>query len=172
MTMDDLRTARLHLRAPVMADAAALAAALDDFEISKWLAVVPYPYGLGDAEWFIGEVMAGRMCAWIIDDGALAGVIGLDDGELGYWLARRAQGRGYATEAAAAVVDRAFAQGAESLSSGHFTDNHRSARVLEKLGFRPTGFCEMECKARDGQFPSRRMALTRADRLERRAAIR
>lgn len=172
MNMQELRTARLHLRAPVLADAPALAAALDDFEISRWLAPVPFPYTLSDAEWFIGEVTAGRMGALIIDDGEIAGVIGLDDGTLGYWLARRAQGQGYATEAAEAVVGWAFAQGLDRLLSGHFTDNSRSARVLEKLNFRPTGVEMLGCRARGGDFPSRRMALARADWLERKAAIR
>lgn len=169
--LPDLRTARLHLRVPVMDDAPALAAAIDDYDVAKWLSVVPHPYTLADAEWFIGEITAGRLRGWLIDDGALAGVVGLDD-ELGYWLAPRAQGRGYATEAATAVLDWAFAGGAEEVTSGHFLDNARSARVLEKLGFRPTGLRAIPCRARGHDMDSRRMVLSRADWLERKAAIR
>lgn len=56
--------------------------------------------------------------------------------ELGFHVLPAFQGRGLATEAAAAVVGYAFAQlHAPRLYAGHHPDNTVSARVLRKLGF-------------------------------------
>lgn len=58
--------------------------------------------------------------------------------ELGWALARRYWGHGYATEAALAVRDWTYAErGLERLVSLIAPDNLRSARVAEKLGARP-----------------------------------
>ena len=43
------------------------------------------------------------------------------------------------TEAAGAAVARHFAAGGGPLVSGYMPGNQGSRRVLEKLGFRPTG---------------------------------
>ena len=70
------------------------------------------------------------------------GIHANDEGEseLGYWLTPDAWGRGYATEAAAAVVRTARdTLRLKRLVSGHFIDNPASGKVLRKLGFRPTG---------------------------------
>ena len=56
--------------------------------------------------------------------------------ELGYVLARSHWGRGFMTEAARAALDYAFAQQHLPLITvGHYPFNHRSRRVIEKLGF-------------------------------------
>src|SRR3954471_10219487 len=56
--------------------------------------------------------------------------------ELGFHLFRAAWGKGYATEAAKAIVDYAFdVLGASGLFAGHHPENHASRRTLEKLGF-------------------------------------
>ena len=67
--------------------------------------------------------------------------LGVNDGEieLGYWIARDYWGRGYATEAARAVLKLAKTLGHRRISAGHFTDNPASGRVLTKVGFEPTG---------------------------------
>ena len=44
-----LETARLVLRPLTKADIPALVVELNDFEVSKWLTVVPYPYRAADA---------------------------------------------------------------------------------------------------------------------------
>lgn len=55
--------------------------------------------------------------------------------EIGWRLARESWGNGYATEAAGAVVDRAFGQlGLEALVSYTAEWNRRSQRVMEKIG--------------------------------------
>ena len=57
--------------------------------------------------------------------------------ELGYELNPDCWGRGYATEAASAMVHFAFRQlGLQRITSWCIADNVASARVLERLGFR------------------------------------
>jgi RimJ/RimL family protein N-acetyltransferase len=60
----------------------------------------------------------------------------LDEPELAYELLHRYHGHGYATEAAAALVEAASATGRERLWSTVRTWNVASLRVLEKIGFR------------------------------------
>jgi ribosomal-protein-alanine N-acetyltransferase len=84
----------------------------------------------------------------IVDDGAIAGVINLanvvrgafDSANLGYFVDRRHNGRGLATEAVAAVVGFAFGEAAlHRVEAGTLLDNLASQRVLEKNGFEPIG---------------------------------
>ncbi len=69
-------------------------------------------------------------------------------------------GRGFATEACAALIDIARALALPSLEGSHFVDNPASARVLEKLGFEPLGIIapRMSC-ARGTEVPARLMRL-------------
>jgi RimJ/RimL family protein N-acetyltransferase len=76
------------------------------------------------------------------DEGDFIGYCGLivgrstvEEPEIAYELLRRAHGRGYATEAAGAVLDAAIATGRKRLWSTVGTWNTPSLRVLEKLGF-------------------------------------
>jgi RimJ/RimL family protein N-acetyltransferase len=62
-----------------------------------------------------------------------------DEPELAYELMQAAHGRGYATEAAQAVVDWVEAVGYQRLWAGVREWNLASRRVLQKLGFRETG---------------------------------
>ncbi|MDV5149682.1 GNAT family N-acetyltransferase [Streptomyces sp. SBC-4] len=67
--------------------------------------------------------------------GLIIGRTTLEEPEIAYELFQRAHGRGYATEAAAAVLDAAIATGRERLWSTVGAWNTPSLRVLEKLGF-------------------------------------
>ena len=56
--------------------------------------------------------------------------------ELGYWIGRAYWGQGLIPEAAAAVMELAFAvKCRERLWCAHFEGNDRSRRVMEKCGF-------------------------------------
>jgi RimJ/RimL family protein N-acetyltransferase len=60
--------------------------------------------------------------------------------ELGYRLARRAWGRGLATEGATAVIDHGFSRvGAAKITARTLAANDRSQRVMRKCGL------ELEC---------------------------
>jgi RimJ/RimL family protein N-acetyltransferase len=65
-----------------------------------------------------------------------------DEPELAYELLRAAHGRGYATEAARAVVAWASEASYPRLWAGVWDWNVASRRVLAKLGFRETGRVE------------------------------
>lgn len=67
--------------------------------------------------------------------GLLIGRSTLAEPEIGYELFRRAHGRGYATEAATAVVAAAARTGRGRLWATVRPDNAASFRVLEKIGF-------------------------------------
>jgi RimJ/RimL family protein N-acetyltransferase len=144
------RTQRLLLRPGWPEDAPALAQAIGDEAIVRNLARVPWPYGLKEAEAFLAGPKAQDEIGLLVfrrTHGApqLIGSAGIhkDPGggyELGYWISRAHWGLGYATEAAEAVV--AIARDGwrlKQLSASHFLATPASGRVLEKLGFRPTG---------------------------------
>ena len=67
--------------------------------------------------------------------GLIAGRTGVDEPELAYELFRRAHGRGYATEAAVAVIGAAGGTGRRRLWSTVRSGNDASFRVLAKTGF-------------------------------------
>jgi RimJ/RimL family protein N-acetyltransferase len=144
------RTERLLLRPGWTQDAPALFEAIADEGIVRNLASAPWPYTPADAEAFLATERDPHDATALIFRRTnrapqLVGTIGIGtrpDGEreLGYFIARRFWGRGYATEAGQAVL--AFARDSlrlPRLSAGHFLDNPASGRVLEKLGFRATG---------------------------------
>ena len=160
------RTPRLTLRPGWPEDAPALARAIAHEAVAMKLAKLPWPYTLADAEWWLGQAQVGDNHPLLIfahDRGLapeLIGGAGLHPAneergcemEIGYWLTPSAWGRGYATEAARAVVDMArHALGRRRLVSGHFLDNPASGRVLRKLGFAQTGVEKRDCLARGEQ---------------------
>lgn len=55
--------------------------------------------------------------------------------EIGYFLSRAHWGRGIATEAATALIDRLFAEGQRRIVADTDPDNVASIAVLERLGF-------------------------------------
>lgn len=172
------RTERLLLRPGWAEDAPALAAAIGDERIVRNLATAPWPYRLRDAEAFLAEPRDPILPSFLIferTEGAprLLGSCGLarraSGGiELGYWIARRHWGQGYATEAGSALIEIARALGLPRLQASHFIDNPASARVLEKLGFEPVGITapRMSC-ARGEDAPARlfRLELASDDQL-------
>ena len=159
------RTPRLLLRPGFPEDARALAAAIADEGIVRNLANVPWPYGYRDAQAFLAAPRDPVLPALLIFQRtagapALVGACGLARRasgavELGYWIARSHWGSGIATEAGRALVEIARALGLPGLEASHFLDNPASGRVLEKLGFRPTGIVapRLSC-ARGEEVPS------------------
>ena len=164
------RTPRLLLRPGFPEDAPALAMAMADQAIARNLAVVPWPYALRDAEAFLASPRDPVLPSLLVFErthGApeLVGSCGLGRRasgavEMGYWIARPFWGRGFATEACAALIDIARALGLRQLEASHFIDNPASARVLDKLGFESTGLIapRLSC-ARGEEVPARLMRL-------------
>jgi RimJ/RimL family protein N-acetyltransferase len=144
------RTERLLLRPGWREDAPALFRAICDERIATNLTTVSWPYQIEDAKAFLTRERSPAACDMLVflrTSGApeLIGNIALKqkpDGRtvLGYWITPDRWGRGYATEAARAVIDIARdGLRLPALSASHFRDNPASGRVLRKLGFQPTG---------------------------------
>ncbi|MBL7256034.1 GNAT family N-acetyltransferase [Paractinoplanes lichenicola] len=95
------------------------------------------------------ETDAGRMwAAVILYEGGVVGRVSLNNilrgplqsAFLGYWVSRRAAGRGVATAAVARCLDLAFGDLAlHRIDAYAREENAGSCRVLEKNGFRRTG---------------------------------
>jgi RimJ/RimL family protein N-acetyltransferase len=164
-----LQTKRLTLRAPRPEDAPVLAELADDRRIAENTAQIPHPYRLADAERFIASVNAKGSANFLIAaaDATLIGVCGITTGEgpspeLGYWLTPSYWGHGFATEAARAVIDYAFADLAhESIQAGARVTNPASRRVLEKCGFQWTGVALYRIQALASSAPIDRFRLER-----------
>ena len=67
--------------------------------------------------------------------------LGHERAELGYWIGVPYWGRGYATEAAGAMVGYGFNElGLNRIHARHLARNPASGRVLEKAGLTHEGF--------------------------------
>jgi [ribosomal protein S5]-alanine N-acetyltransferase len=152
MTLPTLRTERLLLRAFTPADAARVQELAGSRDVASTTMTMPHPYEDGMAEAWI----AGHAAAWdarkrltlavtTASDGVV-GAIGLSlvpehrRAEVGYWIGVPYWNRGYATEAAAAVLAYAFGELAiHCVVARHFARNPSSGRVMRKLGMRHEG---------------------------------
>jgi RimJ/RimL family protein N-acetyltransferase len=143
--MHVLVTRRLTLRPPVLADAEEIALQLSNWNVTRMLSRVPYPYHPEDAEdWIRSLAEKPEDLVYTIHRERLIGLVSIEgDGDepcLGYWLGEPWHGRGFMTEAAHALLAHAFAtRGHRAVQSSVFIDNPASLRVQEKLGFVVTG---------------------------------
>ena len=132
-----MKTARLTLRPLTLDDAPAVQTLAGAYEVALNTLFVPHPYPDGAAEEWISK---NDPHTFAIDDGQLAGVIGLvmkgdDIAEIGYWIGVPFWNRGYASEAAREVVRYGFEEcGLQRIFAGHFSRNPASGRVLQKAG--------------------------------------
>ena len=165
-----LETPRLVLRAPRPEDAQAVAAIANDLRIAQNTARLPHPYTVADAEQFIAQTSRdnGEIAFFITlaNDKIIGacGVATLDrkGPEIGYWLGVRYWGKGYATEAARAVIDHAFTTlGYDALRAGARVSNPASRRVLEKCGFQWTSVELRRIRAISSAAPVDRFRLDR-----------
>jgi [ribosomal protein S5]-alanine N-acetyltransferase len=149
---DAIETARLVLRPfPVAFARAVVAGDVTGFDVA-----VGYPHrDTSDVARSVIEQSESSPCGtWIIttrSDGVMVGdcgwflAAGTEDAvEVGCGVAETARHQGFATEAVAALVRRLSRLGVARIVATTDNDNHASARVLEKLGFRP-------CESSDGQ---------------------
>ena len=169
-----VRTERLTLRPAWAEDAPLLAQAIGHEEVVRNLARAPWPYPIEAAETFVEGfddvaepkflVFEHRGGRTRLIGGMSIGVLRDEPHELGYWITPDAWGRGYATEAGAAVLRAAKAAGVRRVTAGHFIDNPASGRVLRKLGFRPTGrIVPLYSRGRGVQAPAARYEIELAE---------
>ena len=141
-----ITTDRLVLTTPTLAHVPEMAQLANNATIYAVPSRLPHPYEESHGRDFVENIARGpEEHAWaIIRDGRYIGTIGLHMlpdqlPELGYWLGEPHWGKGYATEAARAVVAAARTAGMPALRSRALLSNTGSRRVLAKVGFVETG---------------------------------
>jgi RimJ/RimL family protein N-acetyltransferase len=161
-----IETARLRLRAHRDDDLAELVLLAGDWEVARWLAMMPHPYGESDGRDWIALVRedhaTGRPRRFAIalkDTDQLIGGVGLDgstgdkseEPALGYWLGEPYWGRGYAREAVAAVLDYGLRiLGLATIRAYTDPGNLASQKVLLHCGLEKVGEIELIKPTRHG----------------------
>jgi RimJ/RimL family protein N-acetyltransferase len=152
-----MRSERLSYRPLAGSDAGRVTALVGEWDVARMTARIPHPYSLIDADLWIASIGNDEFVRAVEHDGDLIGAVGYiapEDGqaEIGYWIGKPWWGRGFATEAAGALMQHCFAvAGFRRLTCGHFVDNPASARVISKLGFRRIGNGTQWCEARQSE---------------------
>ncbi len=174
-----LATERLALRPYRPDDAAELHRLINDWEVTRNLAAVPFPYprALAD-EWIASarDSLAGGSAYHLLISGTegereiIVGGVGLRidatarTGRLGYWVGRRFWRLGVASEAAGRLARWALANlDLVRLEATVATDNSGSIAVLRRIGFRQVGKGAETFVARGGEHPVLRFEATRDD---------
>ena len=153
ISQSPIRTARLVLRPFRLGDAPVVRDLAGDVDVARNTLNIPHPYGREDAEAWIsshpnqlGAREAVTYAVALPPGDGVVGAVGLildlehERAELGYWIGRPYWGRGYATEAARAVIAWGFdSLGLSRIHASHFPRNPASGEVLRKLGMKHEG---------------------------------
>jgi 8-oxo-dGTP diphosphatase len=158
-----LTTERLTLRPLQPADAETMHRLVNDWEVTRTLAELPYPYPRELADDWIAStrrrIEEGAAYHLAItghegDKETLVGVVGLTldkasrTGRLGYWVGRAFWGHGVATEAAGRLTRWAFANLAlDRVHAEVAEENEASCTVLRHIGFTQIGHAMRRSKA-------------------------
>ena len=152
-----LETNRLILRDWILEDVDDLVEGLNNIEVAKWLAFVPYPYTATDAEKWIQYCMKnsneekGRMAYHLAIElkstQKVIGGISLDkinnyQGTAGggIWINIKYHGLGYGSEAFGKRIEFAFDElNLRRLDNGYFKGNESSFKMQEKFGYKLEG---------------------------------
>jgi len=141
-----IKTERLTIKSPELKDVDAMVALVNNWEITKWLSNVPYPYLQSDGIDFVKRSKqkheTGSSYNYLVFfQDALVGGVGLSLQEngiynLGYWVGKQYWGQGIATEVCCSILAFAFNDLKQTkIQAGYFEGNDASANVLKKLGF-------------------------------------
>lgn len=145
-----IETERLILRQWTMDDLDDIVEGLNNLNVSKWLAAVPYPYTIEDAKEFVQKTIENDLYNFAIvlksENKAIGGTqlskIDKANGTAsgGIWLNEKYQGFGYGTEAFGARIKYAFEElGLRRLENGYFRENEKSHQMQLKLGYKDEG---------------------------------
>lgn len=172
-----MRTERLFLRPTFPEDWREIYRGIADFGVVSMLARAPWPYREIDAMTYCRkQPQPGAMKFSVtlpeITGAPIIGQIGIEADEegheLGYWIGRKWQRRGYASEAVRGVLEMARALGIERVNAGHYLENAASGKVLKDNGFVETGEIRpTACAARGGALVlARRYTRVLSERVE------
>ncbi len=138
-----IATARLQLRPPQQGDLSSIFAYASDPEVTRYMSW-PTHRSEEDTRRYLAIVedewaAAGIGAYLVVCDGVVIGSTGIhrrsaEVAEIGYALRRDDWGRGYATEACAAMLALGQRLGFARIEARVHVDHRASARVLEKVG--------------------------------------
>ena len=173
-SVPELEGGGIRLRAFQPTDAPRITEACNDERTQYWLAGLPSPYQLSDAEGFMRSrqdtLASGEGVPWAIADAAsdqLLGCVSVFDlnnridktmGEIGYWLHPDARGRKVMSTAVGLVIEHAFRPiadgglGRRRLVLFAAEGNTASAHVAEVNGFTAVSTERRASPRRDGEF--------------------
>ena len=152
--MDKIATDRLELRPFSISDIKPLTEIANDPSIADSMISIPHPYTIQYAKQWIkkAEKKMSADIAYIYaislkEDKRLIGAIELRtierehlQAELSFWIASEWQGRGYATEAAKAMIKFGLnTLGLNRIYAHHMLRNRLSEKVLKKIGMSHEG---------------------------------
>ncbi len=151
-----LTTKRLILRDINLKDAGDIAKEANNLKVSRYLLLLPHPYLLKDAKWFINKCKKDtkqkprksyEFGIELKKEKKVIGMVGLcsidkyqGTATLGLWLGQDYWRKGIATEALKKIISFAFNKlRLRRLEAGVFTENNPSYSMIEKLGFKLEG---------------------------------
>ena len=159
MTADVFASERLLLRPLRVSDAPALFAAYSDVELMRYWSCAPHDSVDQTIAYLAPPDQRSDWRGWAItlagDDTAIgtlaAGTRRPGVVEIGYLLARRYWGHGYAREAVVRLIDKLFLEeGARRVFADTDPDNLASMALLEALGFVREGYLRAEWETHIG----------------------
>lgn len=174
-------TDRLYLRALQKEELPRFQKLLDVWDVVRWLAVVPYPYTMKDAETFYNDMLDAYckhepqfLAMALKSDNLLIGGVGLHpprdadcapgDVEIGYWLSHDFWGQGLMCEAARTARDIGFTRtDTQALTATTALNNYASQKVLSNIGMKNTGETKRAYSALRGAEEVFKWRLTREE---------
>lgn len=172
MKQPTIKTKDFILRPFKMEDAQELAKKMNDKEINRNMAAIPYPYSIQDARTWLNKIIKERRKKEPEDfpfaieiDGEIAGAISLvrlkrgHKTEIGYWLAKEFRGKKIMVSVLGEICKYCFNElKLKRLVAKVFTFNPASKKVLEKNGFELEGTLKKEAKQGNKYIDSYLMA--------------
>jgi len=151
-----IATERLILRPPTLKDAADIAANVNNPDVTRFTAHIPFPYSLKNAKDFI------RLCrkqesqkpctdlSFVIElrrEKKVIGCLGFiridhftGKADIGYWLGKNYWRKGFGFEAINALIKFAFNKlKLQRLEAAIYAENLASQALVKKLGFKKEG---------------------------------
>ena len=139
----ELHTDNLVIKKPSENHLNSLIKELNNWNISKWLIEVPYPYSIDDANYWVKKTKQDQYSLNIYLKNKLIGGVSLSNQrenskwELGYWIGEEYWGNGYAIEACENLISYFFSNTNNSIIyASHMKDNIKSKKIIIKLGFK------------------------------------
>jgi len=142
----EITTLNLVLKKPDNKDITSLIEELNNWNISKWLVEVPYPYSINDANYWIKKTKEDEFSFNIYLNNKLIGGISISKKlgntkwELGYWIGEKYWGNKYAKEACESLIKYFFTNTSNNIIyASHMKDNIKSKNIILSLGFTEIG---------------------------------